>query len=147
MQRKMRAQRDTSERNSLIEAAIKMGTEQVDINVGNDEFQRTYVQFELADLLWRQLAGQKRAVISGTVVSLAVVTALGVLGRIVVLMRVAGTCFRPGRRFRTAIDLTRMRMMSATAKGHVDQQQKYRDLWQGESHEKLQARNSRPRNN
>jgi hypothetical protein len=147
MQRKMRAQRDTSERNSLIEAAIKMGTEQVDINVGNDEFQRTYVQFELADLLGRRLTGHKRAMISGTMMLFTVVIALGVLGRVVMLMRVAGTCFRPGRRFRTAIDLTRMRMMSATAKGHVDQQQKYGDLWQVESHAKLQARKPRPRNN
>ncbi|MEO8496162.1 MAG: hypothetical protein ABI614_13920, partial [Planctomycetota bacterium] len=65
-QRKMRAQRDTSEGNSLIEAAIKMGTEQLDIDVGNDEFQRRYNQRELADLLRRGLAGHKRAVIPGT---------------------------------------------------------------------------------
>ena len=53
MQRKMRAQRNTSERNSLIEAAIKLGKEQVDIDVGNDELQRTYLQSEFADLLRR----------------------------------------------------------------------------------------------
>jgi len=155
-QRKMRAQRITSDGKRLVKTAIKVRATKDDMALGSDHIQRAEISDELTDFVRYWLTVDERAMITDALMLVVVTAVLAVgnptvaihrsIGIIVVPMRPAHTCLGGRCRFGATIHFTRMSMMHTAAQSHMHDEQKRCELWEGKAHEGLQTRKTRPRN-
>ena len=123
----MRAQRGASDRERLVETAIKVGAKRDDVALGSNHFQRAEIGDKLTDFVWRRLTLDKGAMITGALMPLPVAATFGdvpssvhrAFRHIVVAMRAARACFGGRCRFGAAVRFTRMCMMHTAAKCHM----------------------------
>jgi len=126
MQRKMRAQRSTSDGERLVETAIKMGANRDSVTVSGRDFQRAVIGDKLADFVRRWLTVEECAMIAGALMLVVAVT-LGIVPdsvlrdfrQFLIAMRAARACLSGNSRFGAAIHFARMCMMHTAAKCHM----------------------------
>jgi len=124
MQRKMRAQRVTSDGKRLVNTAIKVRATRDDIALGSNHFQRAEVGDNLTDFIRNWLAVDERAMTTGALMPVLVAIVLTVavhrsLCMILMPVRPARTCLGRRCRFGAAISFTRMRVMYAASRSSM----------------------------